>query len=116
VVIIVTMTISSAIVDMSGVVNVQSRQDGDYMSVSMNRCSGCEHYDGFNSSNMVRCSIGVKASISSGCSSFKPDDTANCHECCFNQNGMKSFDITCSKYGKINGQRSRCEGYAERWG
>ena len=85
------------------------------MGASINRCSGCEHYDGFNNDN-VRCSIGVKATIDRGCNRFTPDTTANCYECHYNKSGAKAYDIECSKYGYISGQREKCEGYAERWG
>lgn len=80
-----------------------------------NRCSGCEYYDGFYKDS-VRCDRGVKALISVGCNQFTPDDTANCHTCYYNDHEIKAFDITCSKYGFIKGQRKRCDGFAEKWG
>lgn len=85
------------------------------MDVLRNRCSGCEHYNGFVKDN-VQCDLGQRTTIDRGCGQFTPDNTANCYECYFNENGAKSFDITCSKHGYIKGQREYCYDYALRWG
>jgi len=85
------------------------------MPANKNKCSGCEHYDGFNGDN-VRCEIGNKATIDRGCSSFTPDITANCRECFYNQSGMRISDLECSKHGFLKSQREYCSDYAERWG
>jgi hypothetical protein len=58
------------------------------MSDFANRCWGCNHYDGFDShrgaDTIVNCMLGYKnVTISSGCSSFEPDRTANCDNCYF---------------------------------
>ena len=58
------------------------------MSNFANRCWGCKHYDGFDShigaDTIVNCMLGYKnVTISSGCSSFEPDNTANCYKCYF---------------------------------
>jgi hypothetical protein len=81
-----------------------------------NRCSGCEHYDGFTSNHIVRCAIKEKANIANGCGSFSPDSTAECGDCYYNESNPRTFDLTCRYYGKHFGSsKSHCEGYALAW-
>lgn len=67
-----------------------------------NKCYGCMHYDGFfnwdDSRTLVNCSLGHKVRISLGCSSFTPDNTANCYEC---------FYSYSEKHGTID--RPKCQ-------
>jgi len=89
------------------------------MSVK-NRCYGCKHFGGYRgdfngSSTPVQCDLGNRGvSISQGCSSYTPDNTASCKGmsvCYYNKN--KSYrDIECSIHGYVGESRDYCRDHA----
>lgn len=84
------------------------------MAVLRNRCSGCEHYNGFYKDN-VQCLVGEKVTIDKGCYRFKPDITANCYDCYFNNDKPRAYGITCSINGFVKNQKEYCQAYALSW-
>ena len=89
------------------------------MSVK-NRCYGCKHFGGFlgyfrGNNTPVQCDIGQKdVSISQGCSSYTPDNTASCKGmsvCYYNKNKGYS-DIQCAIHGHIGDKRDYCPDHA----
>lgn len=87
-----------------------------------NKCYGCQHFDGFNRwdgpKTMVRCAIGVNAIVSQGCSSFTPDESANCWRDCYYHHGSFSEGHGCSKnhysISHTNHTINNCYDYAHK--
>jgi len=81
-----------------------------------NKCYGCDHYDGEHR-GMVRCGIGTKVSVQSGCSSFSPDSTANCwsgtHNCYYNSSDNRSQGVNCRFHGRLSSDREYCRDHAD---
>lgn len=85
-----------------------------------NRCYGCTNFGGFRgdfkgNSTPVNCELGKRGiSISEGCSSYTPDNTASCKGmsvCYYNKN--KSFDnVHCDIHGHIGDKRDYCPDHA----
>lgn len=89
------------------------------MSVK-NRCYGCQHFGGFRgkyngNSTIVQCDIGMKGvSISQGCSSYTPDNTASCKgmSVCFYNKNKTMDNIECDIHGYIGNNRDYCPDHA----
>lgn len=80
-----------------------------------NRCSGCEHYNGFASDKRtVFCALKVKSTIDVGCGSFTPDKTAACDECIYRNTSLGEY--FCSKHDACyDSEQSYCQDYVEKW-
>jgi hypothetical protein len=77
-----------------------------------NRCSGCEHFNGFYK-KLVNCAKGVKANIEVGCPSFTPDNTASCFSCWYNADLPRGFSLRCVKRNiHYNDAVAYCSDYA----
>ena len=84
------------------------------MGVKYNKCSGCEHYDGFRGDSVV-CGLGIHASLNHGCNKFQPDSTANCETCYFAKR-TPLYNIHCSYREKeYKNPIGYCSDYAETW-